>query len=83
MTIKAIETTKKVTTTKAVKTGVQYLSNSSKRAVRVTPSSSVKGAFTLTISNPNPKKELAIILNARDMQAFLNAAREFVVYARS
>lgn len=58
--------------------GVVYTSDSSDRAIRVTPSSSFPGRFTVTISNPNSSNELAIILKPHDLADFLDAAATLV-----
>lgn len=82
MTVKNITKTEEVVTTKTVNAGVQWQSAKTERAVRLTPSSSVKGAYTITISNPDSDNELAVILKKADAEAFFKAAYNFVVYGR-
>lgn len=70
--------TRTVTETVKKNIGVIYTSDSSDRAIRVTPSSSFPGRYTVTISNPNSSNELAITLKPHDLADFLDAAATLV-----
>ena len=82
MTVSVITKTELRTVTKTeevkVAAGVQYTSNSSDRAVRITPSSSMAGRFTITVSNPDGSNEKAVILKKEDMVKFLQDSLKYV-----
>lgn len=58
--------------------GVKYTSDSTDRAIRVTPSSSKSGRYTVTISNPDTSNELAIIMKADDLLDFAASVVELL-----
>lgn len=82
MTVKHVTKTENVTrtVTEAVtkNIGVQYESDSSDRGFRITPSTSMPGRWTLTVSNPDGSNELSVIVKKADLQMFLRNALALV-----